>query len=309
MNRSVKPASAKTSASPIVATVRPTAPASIWRRATAMLLCVFACGPQRDASLAHEPRHRLRSVRPSGRDRRRPPACRARQPRHRRGIPGSSRPPSRGHLPRVSAVAPFVGRYRSGAPVVGDGQPVVQEGVGDVMTISPGMGLALESIEDLDPVLWEAMVNERRRQHDKIELIASENYVVRGRDGSAGLVADQQVRRGPARQALLRRLRVRGYRRATRPGACARPLPGRRARERPAALGRAGQHGGLLQRPRTGRPDHGHEPGPRRPPDPWHGPQLLRAAVRGPCLRRAPGHGAHRLRRDGDPGARRSARS
>jgi glycine hydroxymethyltransferase len=74
-------------------------------------------------------------------------------------------------------VAPFVGRYRSGAPVVGDGQPVVQEGVGDVMTISPGMGLALESIEDLDPVLWEAMVNERRRQHDKIELIASENYV------------------------------------------------------------------------------------------------------------------------------------
>src|SRR6476469_8420871 len=45
------------------------------------------------------------------------------------------------------------------------------------MTISPGMGLALESVEDLDPVLWEAMVNERRRQHDKIELIASENYV------------------------------------------------------------------------------------------------------------------------------------
>ena len=45
------------------------------------------------------------------------------------------------------------------------------------MTISPRVGLALESIEDLDPVLWEAMVDERRRQHDKIELIASENYV------------------------------------------------------------------------------------------------------------------------------------
>ncbi len=45
------------------------------------------------------------------------------------------------------------------------------------MTISPRVGLALESIEDLDPVLWEAMVAERRRQHDKIELIASENYV------------------------------------------------------------------------------------------------------------------------------------
>ncbi len=45
------------------------------------------------------------------------------------------------------------------------------------MTISPRVGLALESIEELDPILWEAMVAERRRQHDKLELIASENYV------------------------------------------------------------------------------------------------------------------------------------
>ena len=45
------------------------------------------------------------------------------------------------------------------------------------MTISPAAGLALESIAELDPVLWEAMLGERRRQHDKIELIASENYV------------------------------------------------------------------------------------------------------------------------------------
>ena len=46
------------------------------------------------------------------------------------------------------------------------------------MTISVPKGLALESIAELDPVLWEAMLGERRRQHDKIELIASENYVV-----------------------------------------------------------------------------------------------------------------------------------
>ena len=45
------------------------------------------------------------------------------------------------------------------------------------MTISPPTGLALESIAELDPVLWEAMQGERRRQHNKIELIASENYV------------------------------------------------------------------------------------------------------------------------------------
>ena len=44
------------------------------------------------------------------------------------------------------------------------------------MTISPASGLALESIAEVDPVLWEAMLLERRRQHDKIELIASENY-------------------------------------------------------------------------------------------------------------------------------------
>ena len=44
------------------------------------------------------------------------------------------------------------------------------------MTNSPASGLALESIAEVDPVLWEAMLGERRRQHDKIELIASENY-------------------------------------------------------------------------------------------------------------------------------------
>src|SRR6476620_3775305 len=45
------------------------------------------------------------------------------------------------------------------------------------MTIVPTRGLALERIAEVDPVLWEAMLGERRRQHDKIELIASENYV------------------------------------------------------------------------------------------------------------------------------------
>jgi glycine hydroxymethyltransferase len=45
------------------------------------------------------------------------------------------------------------------------------------MTISETRGLALEPISEVDPVLWEAMQGERRRQHDNIELIASENYV------------------------------------------------------------------------------------------------------------------------------------
>jgi glycine hydroxymethyltransferase len=45
------------------------------------------------------------------------------------------------------------------------------------MTISQPRGLALESIAEVDPALWDAMQGERRRQHDNIELIASENYV------------------------------------------------------------------------------------------------------------------------------------
>ena len=61
-------------------------------------------------------------------------------------------------------------------------------------------------IAEVDPELWEAMVGERRRQHRKIELIASENYAFARGHGGAGLMADQQVRRGPAWQALLRRL-------------------------------------------------------------------------------------------------------
>ena len=45
------------------------------------------------------------------------------------------------------------------------------------MTATVPTGLAWAPISDVDPELWAAMVGERRRQHDKIELIASENYV------------------------------------------------------------------------------------------------------------------------------------
>jgi glycine hydroxymethyltransferase len=38
-------------------------------------------------------------------------------------------------------------------------------------------GIGHASIAEVDPELWAAMEGERRRQHDKIELIASENYV------------------------------------------------------------------------------------------------------------------------------------
>ena len=44
------------------------------------------------------------------------------------------------------------------------------------MTVANLQGLGWASLAEVDPELWAAMVQERRRQHDKIELIASENY-------------------------------------------------------------------------------------------------------------------------------------
>ena len=44
------------------------------------------------------------------------------------------------------------------------------------MTISQATGQGWARIADVDPELWAAMEGERDRQHDKIELIASENY-------------------------------------------------------------------------------------------------------------------------------------
>src|SRR5919109_4605627 len=44
------------------------------------------------------------------------------------------------------------------------------------MTIAHATELGWASLADVDPELWDAMVLERGRQHDKIELIASENY-------------------------------------------------------------------------------------------------------------------------------------
>ena len=45
------------------------------------------------------------------------------------------------------------------------------------MSVAAGTGLGWASIAEVDPDLWSAMVSERTRQHRKIELIASENYV------------------------------------------------------------------------------------------------------------------------------------
>ena len=84
-------------------------------------------------------------------------------------------------------------------------------------------------------------------QRGEIELIASENFTWPAMLEAVGSVADEQVRRGLSGPALLRRLRGRRRDRAARD----RPREGalrRRARERPAARGRADEHGRLLRR-------------------------------------------------------------
>jgi len=48
---------------------------------------------------------------------------------------------------------------------------------GAAVSVSQGTRLGWATIAEVDPELWSAMESERRRQHDKIELIASENYV------------------------------------------------------------------------------------------------------------------------------------
>ncbi len=102
----------------------------------------------------------------------------------------------------------------------------------------------------------------RRRRDDPV----GELHLPRGA-GRAGLGADQQIRRGLSRAALLRRPGVHRRDRAHRARPRLRPLP-RRARQRAAALGLADEPGGLFRLLEARRHGAGHGPHPRRPPDP-----------------------------------------
>ena len=110
----------------------------------------------------------------------------------------------------------------------------------------------------------------------------------------------EQVLRGLPGPPLLRRLRDRRRDRA----AGDRPRPGplrRTARERPAARGRADEHGRLLRLPRAGRHDPLALALARRPPHARAQGQLLRTPLRHPALRRLPGDEPRRLRRRAPP--------
>ena len=123
------------------------------------------------------------------------------------------------------------------------------------MTISQPRGLALESIAEVDPELWEAMQGERRRQHDNIELIASENYVSAAVMEAQGSWLTNKYAEGLPGKRYYGGCEFVDVAEVLAQERALALYPGRGARQRPAALRRPGQHGRLFQRARAGRPD------------------------------------------------------
>ena len=149
------------------------------------------------------------------------------------------------------------------------------------------------ALAESDPEIAEAIALELGRQRDEIELIASENYRQPRRARSAGLGADQQIRRRPAGQALLRRLPVRRHRRAARHRAGDATVR-LRLRQCAAAFRRVGQCRSVHGADAAGRHLHGAQPRRRRPSHPRLAGQPVRQMVQGGALRRAPRRPSHR---------------
>ena len=167
---------------------------------------------------------------------------------------------------------------------------------------SPGAALR-ETDPDIAALIDEETARQKRRARADRE---RELRVARGARGD-GLAAHEQVRRGTAGQALLRRLRGR------RPGRAARDrsreaVVRRRARERAAALGRAGELRRDVAVPQAGRHVPRHGSVERRAPHARLAGELLGDAVSRRLVRRDRRR-ADRLRRRASQGARASSRS
>ena len=104
------------------------------------------------------------------------------------------------------------------------------------MTVSRPPGLAWAPLAEVDPELWAAMEGERHRQHDKIELIASENYIFAAVMEAQGSWLTNKYAEGlPGKRYYGGCEYVDVAERLAQERALA-PLPRRRARQRPAAL-------------------------------------------------------------------------
>ena len=95
-------------------------------------------------------------------------------------------------------------------------------------------------LAEVDPEVYRAVREEMMRQNSRLELIASENFTSEAVLEATGSVLHEQVCGRLSRQALLRRLRVRGHGRESGARPRQEAVP-RRIRQRAAALRVAGQ--------------------------------------------------------------------
>ena len=107
------------------------------------------------------------------------------------------------------------------------------------MSVAAGARVAWAELSEVDPELWEAMVGERRRQHRKIELIASENYVFAAVMEAQGSWLTNKYAEGLPGKRYYGGCEYVDIAERLAQSTRARALPGRRARQRAAARGRA----------------------------------------------------------------------
>ena len=144
---------------------------------------------------------------------------------------------------------------------------------------------SMNQLQKQDPDVWQAIANERRRQQEGLEMIASENYTSPAVMAAQGR-ADQQVCRGLSRAGATTAAASSSMSSNGWPStACCKlsapsaPMSSRTPAPRPTWRV-------YLRLPAARRHDPGHGPGPRRPSDPRHAAQFLRQALQGRRLRR-----------------------
>ena len=154
------------------------------------------------------------------------------------------------------------------------------------------------TLAQADPEVAAALDQETLRQHEGLEMIASENFVSEAVLEAAGSIFTNKYAEGyPGRRYY---------------GGCeyadvvenlardrAKQIFGARARQRAAALRLAGQRLGLRGGLAGGRHDSGPGPGARRPPDARAQAELQWQALPAHVLHRPARHGDDRLRRAG----------
>ncbi len=137
-----------------------------------------------------------------------------------------------------------------------------------------------------DPLIAQAIASEMRRQHDVIELIASENIVSRAvLDVQGSILTNKTVEGYPGKRYHAGAVNVDAVERAAIERAC--QLFGCRFANVQPHSGSQANHAVLhaVADARRHHPEHGPER--RRPPEPRRGGQLQRQVVQGGELRRA----------------------